>query len=156
VGFFRGFGLLGQKGERVIGRHDRGLNPLSILQHLGGGDISLLGVCDLSAMWTASTRNLFLSLENSLLFQWGFFAGLACSGKKENGSSVDMNKSASHQHQEIADFLSSRAPESAPTPPAIDSRHRAATVCGGMCLESIAGGVGADSGARELKKSAIS
>ncbi|KAF3018301.1 hypothetical protein E8E15_004891 [Penicillium rubens] len=37
--------------------------------------------------------------------------------------SKDKNKSASHQHQEIADFLSSRAPESAPTPPAIDSRH---------------------------------
>ena len=33
---------------------------------------------------------------------------------------------------------------------------RGATFCGGMYLESIGGGAGADSGVRELRKSAIS
>ncbi|KAJ5496218.1 Cys/Met metabolism pyridoxal phosphate-dependent enzyme [Penicillium fimorum] len=36
--------------------------------------------------------------------------------------SKDKNKAAAHQHQEIADFLSSRNPESAPPPP-IDPRY---------------------------------
>ncbi|CAI7578038.1 unnamed protein product [Penicillium discolor] len=37
--------------------------------------------------------------------------------------SKDKTKAAPHQHQEIADFLSSRTPESAPAPPPTDPRH---------------------------------